>query len=100
MQVRWGSRCAGVCGRACACPLSSHTAHSRPLFTLLPADWVVDGEDLVAAIRTAYGGADSFHNSNCIPIQDSIFTTKGVSLYPTDVDSIGPTKHPAQLSAH
>ena len=30
------------------------------------ADWLIEGNDIVAAIRTAYNGADSFHNSNRI----------------------------------
>ncbi|PSC68514.1 glycosyl hydrolase [Micractinium conductrix] len=30
------------------------------------ADWIVDGDDIVASIRTAYDGANSFHDSNMI----------------------------------
>ena len=30
------------------------------------ADWVVDGEDMLVAIRTAYRGAVSYHNTNRI----------------------------------
>ncbi|KAL4429835.1 hypothetical protein ABPG77_010952 [Micractinium sp. CCAP 211/92] len=29
-------------------------------------DWIVDGSDILAAIRTAYDGAHSFHDSNMI----------------------------------
>ncbi|KAI3429841.1 hypothetical protein D9Q98_010153 [Chlorella vulgaris] len=30
------------------------------------ADWIIDGQDMLAAIRTAYDGANSYHNSNQI----------------------------------
>lgn len=40
-------------------------AFLRPVRLLAPptTDWVVDGPDILAAVRTAYDGAHSFHDS-------------------------------------
>lgn len=35
-------------------------------FDVTNADWIIDGQDMLAAIRTAYDGANSYHNSNQI----------------------------------
>ena len=30
------------------------------------ADWFIEGEDILCALRVAYDGADTYHNSNRI----------------------------------
>ena len=41
-------------------------APPHPLTPRSPPDWLTDGPDLLALIRTAYGAAHSFHDSNLI----------------------------------
>lgn len=48
--------------RACAAAHAPSTGFDHPL----NADWIIDGQDMLAAIRTAYDGANSYHNSNQI----------------------------------
>ena len=48
------------------------------------ADWLIVEDDILAAIRTAYNGADSFHNSNRI-------TFKRIPRYRQYIPASAPT---------
>lgn len=50
MAQKWRPACTWPAAAATTCSPSN-------------ADWMVDGPDILAAIRTAYDGAHSFHDS-------------------------------------